>query len=195
MLESYNRLVAQAPLCTKALTAAVLSSASVMQWCTRDVPKKGNVTNAAHRTRAAKMFLFGLLWAGPSNHYWNIIIEHLFKDAKRTSRTAAKKVVVDQLTYGPLCNLVAMTYISLLVEGHHWKSYCASLLRKFASAQVQSWKVWPLATLINYKFVPVHLRPVFMNLVALLWTTFLVSSSAYKKDPTQSTALSADKHC
>mmetsp|Transcript_232 Transcript_232/g.401 ORF Transcript_232/g.401 Transcript_232/m.401 type:complete len:119 (+) Transcript_232:222-578(+) len=92
MLESYNRLVAQAPLCTKALTAAVLSSASVMQWCTRDVPKKGNVTNAAHRTRAAKMFLFGLLWAGPSNHYWNIIIEHLFKDAKRTSRTAAKKV-------------------------------------------------------------------------------------------------------
>jgi len=104
-------------------------------------------------------------------------------------------VVVDQLTYGPLCNLVAMTYISLLVEGHHWKSYCASLLRKFASAQVQSWKVWPLATLINYKFVPVHLRPVFMNLVALLWTTFLVSSSAYKKDPTQSTALSADKHC
>lgn len=30
-------------------------------------------------------------------------------------------------------------------------------------------QVWPLATLINYKFVPVHLRPVFMNLVALLW--------------------------
>jgi len=27
------------------------------------------------------------------------------------------QVVVDQLTYGPVCNLAAMAYISLMVEG------------------------------------------------------------------------------
>lgn len=35
------------------------------------------------------------------------------------------------------------------------------------------WKVWPLANLINFAFVPANLRVLFMNLVGIGWNIFL----------------------
>jgi len=46
-----------------------------------------------------------------------------------------QQVIVDQLTYGPLCNLAAMAYISLVVESREPRDWLRSL-RSFVTAAV-----------------------------------------------------------
>eukprot|EP00976_Prorocentrum_cordatum_P107908 1194727-Prorocentrum_minimum.AAC.4 len=118
----------------QALTAASLSALSTVlaRWLTNEAPgekpadssklpasssKLFDKLPACLKSPPAKMFLFGLLFAGPSAHYWNLWIEDFFKGAPATAITAAKKVLLDQVTYGPLCNFAAMSFIGLLVEG------------------------------------------------------------------------------
>lgn len=38
------------------------------------------------------------------------------------------------------------------------------------------WKLWPVANLINFAFVPANLRVLFMNFVGLGWNIFLSSA-------------------
>lgn len=43
------------------------------------------------------------------------------------------------------------------------------LVAEYPALQRNGWKVWPLVTLINYRFVPLQLRVLFANIVALFW--------------------------
>jgi len=178
---------------TKALTAASLSALSTVlaRWLTSETPSENTAgapellekLPAWFQSRSAKMFAFGLLFAGPSAHYWNLWIEEVFKGAPASALTAVKKVFLDQVTYGPLCNFAAMAFIGLLVEGQPIRQWQRTLKQTFVTTQIKGWKVWPLATLINYKLIPVDLRPLFMNLVALFWTTLLVTSARAQRPP------------
>jgi hypothetical protein len=60
--------------------------------------------------------VFGLVWSGPSNHYWQQFLERTFK-GRKDAATVVEKVIVDQLVYGPLCNVLLLSYISLVIEG------------------------------------------------------------------------------
>ena len=62
------------------------------------------------------MQLFGLMWSGPSAHFWQHFTERLFR-GKRDGATIIKKTLLDQLSYGPLCNAMYMAYVALVVEG------------------------------------------------------------------------------
>ena len=67
--------------------------------------------------------VFGLVWSGPSNHYWQQFLERTFK-GRRDAATVVEKVIVDQLVYGPLCNILLISYISMVVEGAHVSKFC-----------------------------------------------------------------------
>ncbi len=72
------------------------------------------------------------MWSGPSNHYWQQFLERTFKGRKDAS-TVVEKVIVDQLVYGPLCNILLMSYISMVVEGaHSATSWVLSVLHVFS---------------------------------------------------------------
>lgn len=65
--------------------------------------------------RTVAMALFGLIWAGPSNHFWQQWLERFVKKEQETSgglMRVLKKVAMDQLVYGPIANLVFMTLTS-----------------------------------------------------------------------------------
>lgn len=49
----------------------------------------------------------------------------------------------------------------------------ARVVRDYPSVQLQGWRLWPAAGLLNYRFVPLEYRVLFINLVALCWSTFL----------------------
>jgi hypothetical protein len=52
--------------------------------------------------------------------------------------------------------------------------------RDYPKVQMNGWRLWPLAALINYKFIPLQFRVLFVNMVALFWGTFLLLSSKAK---------------
>lgn len=129
--------------------------------------------------RTAAMAAFGLLWGGPSLHYWQRFMEKMFHGKKNLS-TTAQKVLVDQVTYGPINNIMMMSYIALVVDRATVQAAFARVQGNYPSVQLKGWQVWPLASLINYRFVPLKLRVLFANMVALCWSTFLILQAKQK---------------
>lgn len=108
--------------------------------------------------RTLALALFGFVWSGPSNHYWQLFTNQLFKGKKDAASVAQKvcelvayslmhtvgnfatsvmhepntitrpcrpicnlhahmQVLIDNLVYSPIFNLLVMAYIGTVVEG------------------------------------------------------------------------------
>ena len=65
-----------------------------------------------------------------------------------------QRVVIDQLSYGPLNNAAAMAYIACVINRLPLVDVPRLLRRKFVGVQLKGWRVWPAAMFINYRFVP-----------------------------------------
>lgn len=103
-------------------------------------------------------------------------MEVLFR-GKNDMLTVLRKVVLDQLTYGPVCNVLFMSFATLALEGKSLAALRQKVATDYPAVQLSGWKLWPLAALINYRFVPLKFRVLFINLVALFWSTFLLLRS------------------
>lgn len=126
--------------------------------------------------RTLAVACFGFLYSGPSAHYWQKFLEWLFS-GRKDMQTVLTKVVIDQLSYGPLCNILFMSFATLVLEGRSFGELAAKVRKDYVGVQLNGWRLWPLAALINYRFVPLEFRVLFINVVALVWTTFLLLSA------------------
>lgn len=176
----YQSQLRTRPLATKALTSAAVAALSdaLAQWISSSAPKH-NKQPRYDLARTLKFALLGLVWSGPSAHYWQSFLQRavppppLGASPERAAATLLKKVALDQFTYGPVCNLVFMAYTTLFVAGAGVSELGRRVRRDFAAVQRNGWRVWPLASAINLRFVPLEYRVLFANLVALVWTTYL----------------------
>ena len=152
----------------QAVTAAILAAAADI------LAQRISSRARLNWRRTLSIALYGLVWGGPSNHYWQIFLEKLFT-RKNDPLRPIKKVLFDQTTYGPLCNILFMLYISMVVEGRKFSTTRSKIMRDYPSVQVNGWRLWPVAQLINQSFLPLDLRVLFGNAVALVWTTFMIT--------------------
>lgn len=122
---------------------------------------------------------FGLLWAGPSVHYWQNTLERLVPRRRGESRTAwaLRKTVVDQLLYGPVANIVFLSFIGRVIEQKSFKDTIQKVKKEYAHVQMKGFAIWPIASLINQFFVPLSLRVLWLNSVSFGWSTFLMLRS------------------
>jgi len=86
----------------------------------------------------------------------------------------AQQVALDQLTYGPLCNGLFLLFSSLALERRPPAAAAAAVAAAYPRTQLLGWRVWPLASLLNYRFIPPPLRVLFINVVALCWNITLL---------------------
>lgn len=166
----YLALLKEKPVATKAITSGTLAGLSDI------LAQKISGSKSIELRRAILMAIYGLLYVGPSAHFVHRLLDKIFA-SKQDMATAVKKVLVEQLSYGPLCNIVAMTYISRIVEGRPFRQTVTRVMRRYPEVQLNGWRVWPLVALINYKFVPFQLRVLFVNFIAIFWSTFLILKS------------------
>ncbi|PRW20594.1 Peroxisomal membrane PMP22 [Chlorella sorokiniana] len=169
----YLQQLDQRPLRTKALTAAVLSALSDLLA----QRLAGSARTPVNWRRTLAIALYGFLWGGPSAHFWQQFLAGALPNRKRDSSVTAKRVLLDQLSYGPVQNAAFMVFMAKVVEGRSWGATGDKLRKDFGAVQRRGWRVWPLASWVNQQFVPLQLRVVFLNLVALGWTTSLILSS------------------
>jgi len=87
------------------------------------------------------------------------------------------QVVVEQLTFGPWNNFLFMLYMGLVIEGRPWHLAMNKLKTDYLLVQLNAWRVWPLVSVINYHYMPLHLRVLFNNLAAVCWRTFVILQS------------------
>jgi peroxisomal membrane protein 2 len=65
-----------------------------------------------------------------------------------------KKVLVDQLTYGPLQNALFMAFLATAIEGRSWPTVQARLVAELPAVQARAWRVWPVASFISQELIP-----------------------------------------
>lgn len=169
---NYLRQLRRRPLRTKAVTSAVILGLSDM------IAQGLNGKPFAVRRNLAAA-LWGLCWSGPSAHFWQNFMERISR-GRRDIPAVLVKVLFDQLTYGPLNNLITMAFLTLVVEDKGLEHFLHKVVHEYPRIQLNGWKVWPLAAMFNYLFVPLQRRVLFLNCIALGWTTFLNMSATSK---------------
>jgi hypothetical protein len=92
-------------------------------------------------------------------------------------QAVASKVAMDQLVYAPFMTSLFFSGMSI-TDGQGVKGVVESLKTKLWPTILASWAVWPIAHVINFLYVPSDLRILYINVLSILWTTYLSSMAA-----------------
>ncbi|PSC71174.1 hypothetical protein C2E20_5468 [Micractinium conductrix] len=165
-LRAYDRAVKANPVLTKALT-------SFVGFAIGDRIAQGVAGGGSYDVlRCGRLSLYGLLLDGPVGHAWyKLLDKHVYPEAPTSTKAVLIKMALDQLVWGPAMTLVFFAFLKTL-EGHP-ELIVATIQAKFLPTMLANYVLWPLAHLVNFRFVPTDYRILFNNVVAIFWTTWL----------------------
>lgn len=132
---------------------------------------------------------------GPLIGRWNTFLERRFPlrvgrpskpaDKPRVSIAGlTKRVSSDQLLMAPIGLAMFLTSMGLM-EGRDAQHIRGKFKDLYGQAIIANWQVWPLAQLINFRFMPLPYRVPFQSTCGVFWTlylSFLNSTENVKQD-------------
>jgi len=157
-------------------------------------------------TRTMRFFIFGV-GMGPLAGRWNTFLERRFPlRTGRPSRSTGssrisiagltKRVSSDQLLMAPTGLAIFLACMGLM-EGRDAQHIRGKFKDLYGKAIIANWQVWPLAQLINFRFMPLAYRVPFQSTCGVFWTLYLsLLNSAEnvqqdRRDSVQNTSTSA----
>lgn len=170
---------AHAAIRTKAITSGVTSAlATILAQLSLGVP-----VSSLNWTSVRNQVLLGVI-RGPTIHAWMETLTRIF-DALGFKTPAAQaspvavlgKMALDQLAFAPLHMLYYFFAMGAL-EGRSPAETQVKLAREFWPLMKLNWSVWPAAQIVNFKFIPPHLRVLWVNVIGVGYMTFLVRTMA-----------------
>jgi len=170
------------------LTYSILypSANVVQQKCFREKTKETGID----WKEVSRFWIYGGLFHAPLVYSWLKLAARLFP--KDTFSHLAAKVFMDQTCFAPIG--LSMFYVGLsILEGKDKDGVYMEWREKFPNTWATGVCIWPLFTAINFKFIPSHLRTVYIGFCGFFWFTFL----AYLKStatPWQSPVLKLVNH-
>lgn len=114
--------------------------------------------------------IFGLIYHGPSGHYFYNFLDSKIKGTDGLS--VAAKVAIDQLFWCPIFMSVYFTYLGL-TAGNSFGMIGNKIKSDLFSAAQASWRVWPIVHAVNFKFIATKHRLIFINGVQIAFNMFL----------------------
>ncbi|KAJ8901571.1 hypothetical protein NDN08_003779 [Rhodosorus marinus] len=187
---TYISVLHSHPLRTKVLTATVLYSLSD---CIAQAIEGAEMLSYK---RTIRFSLFGGPFWTPFLHFWYNFIEEVIP--QKGFKSIAVAVFVDQGFSTPLYVVVYFTADSLM-KFQGLRSTTARIRSGFRKVVLTTWAFWVPAQLINFGLVPLHLRILAVNLMAIIWNVIfsMITNSVQptKADslPTTATSSSAAK--
>ncbi|KAI9105764.1 hypothetical protein DFS34DRAFT_27878 [Phlyctochytrium arcticum] len=203
----YLVLLEERPLLTKSLSAGAIGVAGDIIAQRIDQPpstvkeelvrnERGDVTGSRTRTipgkkswdaqRTLRLGLYGMLLGAPLTHGWYKILDARFGSSMSLS-TSLKKVATDQI-------LAAAPFTCLFFVANSAMEGCnrAEIVHRVKTnvwpTLKANWMIWPAALALNFRFVPLKLRVLVVNILGLGWGTYL-SMVQHRHHAHQPTAL------
>lgn len=99
----------------------------------------------------------------------------------------SKRVAADQTIMAPV-GLVMFIGAMGIMEGRTRKQIKEKYKDMYSDAIIANWKVWPLAQLINFRFMPLPYRVPFSQVCGVFWTLYLSMLNAREDDKQDRTA-------
>jgi len=126
--------------------------------------------------RSLVMLVTGLCVSGPYSALNFAALEFFFPG--RSTRAVACKVLAGAVT-SPIAISLVFSTITLL-EGRTLAEAQGKVARDLGSTWLTGATYWPLVSALNFRFVPLHYRPLFSSLAGSAWGTYM-SAQAHKR--------------
>jgi len=131
---------------------------------------KGGTRKEWDKERTARMTFVGLCVQGPWTHLQYQIMERL---AAGTSAAAiAKKVVLGGLCFAPFSIAMTFTVVNFL-QGKDMVAASAKIKKDLPDTWMAGTMYWPIIMTFNFKYIPIHNRPLFGAVAGSFWAIFM----------------------
>ncbi|KAK0079563.1 hypothetical protein PV325_001068 [Microctonus aethiopoides] len=128
--------------------------------------------------RTRNMTAIGFM-QGPFHHYFYLFLDRFLPG--RSVISVIKKTFVDQIIGSPTCLAIFFFGHEMLEQGDP-REINAGVMDKFIETYKVDCCFWPPAQLINFLFVPMQYRVIYINLMNVFYNVFL-SYTKYCDDP------------
>ncbi|CAK1368300.1 uncharacterized protein RHO25_012525 [Cercospora beticola] len=88
-------------------------------------------------------------------------------------KNTAIKWFIDCITMGALLNTIAFLTVMGLLKGRTIEQIGTAIRTETFPIIFASYKIWPLASVVNFTLIPVEKRIVFLSAVGLLWGIYM----------------------
>lgn len=165
LLRAYHNALVKRPILTQCLTFGTLGVTGDV--ITQTLIEKQPVYNLK---RTAKFGFLSLCYVGPAIALWLRFLERPF-GARKLLLKPWQKVIIDQSFFNPQINLYALPILGVLA-GHNWEKIKDTIKNNYVSIMKTSYSIWPAVQLINFYFVPILYRAVFVSTFLLIWNIY-----------------------
>ncbi|KAL8558247.1 hypothetical protein ACOMHN_040945 [Nucella lapillus] len=162
----YLRVLSKYPLTTMCSTTGTLMAAGdgISQMCI-----EGKSVRDYQLKRSGRFFVLGFVALGPMLRFWYLALDKMYAGTKLAP---LKMVVTDQTLGAPAILFTFVAGLGIL-KGESKKQIMETIRRDYIMILINNYKVWPAAQAINFFFMPLQHRVLFVNFVALGWNTYL----------------------
>ena len=91
------------------------------------------------------------------------------------------KVFIDQVLWNPIFGVMFFSYVGLM-EAKGVAHVVDKVKNDLLTSVTGSWKVWPLAHTINFRFIPSNQRVLYINSIQIGYNCFLSLISNREKE-------------
>ncbi|KAJ9137612.1 Protein sym-1 [Coniochaeta hoffmannii] len=165
MLGWYQARLAARPLLTQSITTSVLFAVGDIT-AQQLVEKKGFQNHDLART--GRMALYGGTIFGPAATTWFKFLQRNV-NLRSANSTILARVALDQGVFAPTFIGIFLSSMAVL-EG---TSPQEKLEKSYKPALLTNYMIWPFVQLVNFKFVPLHHRVLFVNVISIGWNCYL----------------------
>jgi protein Mpv17 len=103
--------------------------------------------------------------------WYDVLEQRVFPKEPLSTKAVLSKTALDQVVYATIMTGVYFAVIRLL-EGHP-EAIMSTLQSKFLPTLAANYMIWPLAHVINFRFIPSEFRILYNNVVCIAWLTGL----------------------
>lgn len=173
MLVAYLRLLQSHPLRTNSASAGCIGA--IGDSIAQRIEARGHEgADKFDMVRTAQMFAFCFTWMGAPQSIWFGGLARLFPEG--TQYKLGKTLTVHLGLMAPTTNTLFFAYREAMRDEpiNTWASrFSLRMRREFPTVTARSLLFWTPAQTVNFMLVPLHLRPLYLNSMMVVWTTYL----------------------
>lgn len=174
--QAYSRLLQTHPMRTNSLSAGCIGAVgdSIAQRIEASHGHKRGGGDKFDLQRTAQMSAFCCTWLGAPQYVWFRFLARCFPDG--TTRKLPKTLLVHLGLMAPTTNTLFFAYREAMRDAPHetWAArFSLRMRREFPPTTAYSLLFWTPAQTVNFMLVPLHLRPLYLNSMMVVWTTYL----------------------
>jgi len=156
--------------------------------------------------RSLKLGVLGFVMNGFFLYRWFAYLDRVVGTCMKTKANVLYKVLADQVVYAPFAIIAYFSYATAMktlggesspvaasaAEDPSASSFVDKMHNDFWPTFAADCSIWPLANVVNFRYVPLLYRATFTSVVTLIWQTYLSAVAFFPDEYERPSALVMD---